>query len=282
MDLFILQSENYKKILAIALMVSIAFSLIPTKQAKAIPVKETFDWIFQILGNFFDQFVDQLYHMVVEMVKQRFIGVMINQTLTWVAGGGKPKFITNWKNFVKDAAVAVKKQTLANIKKFASTCLNFKAQFNFLLDLQYKMGDLQGLKCPAPILNAKGFFQNFNVGGWTGYMQSALPSGNFYGNMGMASNFVEGEAAAAADAQQNEGVSGKGFASAKKCVTTAEGQKCDEIKTPGATIDSMTSDALASPKDFLVNSGAKNLASLMAMLILSTLGKVITKGLDSK
>lgn len=262
-------------------MVSIAFSLIPAKQAKAIPVKEVFDYIFQILGNFFDKFVEQLYHVTMELIKQKFLGAMINQTLNWVAGNGKPKFISNWKNFVKDAAGAVKTQTLANIKKFAKTCLNFKVSMNALLDLQYKMGDLGGLNCPAPILNNPGFFKDFKVGGWPGYMQSALPSGNFYGNIGMATNIVEGEAAAAADAQQNEGLAGKGFASAKKCVTTAEGQKCDTIKTPGATIDSMTNDAMASPKDFLVNSGAKNIAALMSMLIISTLSKIFLKGLGN-
>ncbi|MBI2591721.1 MAG: hypothetical protein HYW34_03535 [Candidatus Brennerbacteria bacterium] len=283
MNLLSLQSENYKKIITAALMVSIVFSLIPLRPAKALIFSDVIHTIKTFLQSFWDKYLKQVWeqaqNILIESIKQQVLGRLINQTLTWVAGGGKPQFITNWKGFVNDAAKNVRNEMLKQIKNFANTCLPFKAALNILLDLQYKMGPLQELQCPNPLLNNPLFFKNFDIGGWPGYMDSYLPAGNFSGAANIGASIVDGQAAVAAGAAQNEGAAGKGFASAKKCVTTAEGKKCDEIKTPGSTIAGMTDNILDSPKDFIVNSGAKTVGTLAALLIFATLGKMITKGL---
>lgn len=283
MNLFIFQTENYKKIITIALMISIAMSLVPLRRAQAIPVKDIIHIIMTTLQSFWDRYLskvwDEIQPMLLEMIKQAVLGVMINQTLNWVGGGGKPQFITNWKGFVRGAANKVKDQTLAQIKKFANTCLAFKVNLNALLDARYQMNPIQGLKCPNPILNNPAFFNDFEVGSWPGYMDSFLPSGNFYGATNVGVGIVEGETAAAANAAENEGLGGKGFASAKKCTQTAEGQNCDTIKTPGATVESIAGKAVTSPGDLPPNAGHKVIASLTAIFFMGLLQKLIVKGL---
>lgn len=285
MDLFALQTENYKKIITIALMISIAFSLVPLRRAKAIPVKEIFDYIFQILQTFWTKYLQQVWEQikdyVLEAVKQATLGAFINQTLTWVAGGGKPQFITNWKGFVQNAANTVKNQMLTQIKNFANVCLAWKGAFNAALDLRYKMSPLKELQCPNSILNNPLFFQKFEIGGWPGYLNSYLPAADLHGAVNTGVQVIEGEAAAAAGAAQNEGVAGKGFASAKKCVQTAQGQKCDEIKTPGASIAGMTENIISSPKDLIANGGDKAVAIFSTLLFMALLQKLITKGLGA-
>ena len=283
MNIFTLQSENYKKIITIVLMLSIAMSLVPLRPAKALIFHDIGHTIVTVLQTFFDKFLKQAWEQMklalLEAVKQATLGLVMNQTLNWIAGGGKPQFITNWKGFVRGAANTIKTQTLANIKKFANTCLAFKGALNAALDLRYKMGPLKELECPNPLMNNPLFYKNFEVGGWPGYLDSYMPAGDFHGAVNAGANIIDGEAAVAAGAAEKEGLAGKGFASAKKCAQTAEGQKCDEIKTPGSTIGDMASDSVNAPKQLPPSALHTAVATLTTALSMMLLKSLIIKGL---
>ncbi|MEK7129357.1 MAG: hypothetical protein AAB858_03320, partial [Patescibacteria group bacterium] len=64
--------------------------------------KSVFDISKWTWEKVYDYLLDKLWPALRDMVAKRIMDYIVNETVKWIQGGGKPKFIGNWEGFVKD------------------------------------------------------------------------------------------------------------------------------------------------------------------------------------
>lgn len=193
----------------------------------------------QTTGSHTQQLFEWARKLALSILRNQIVGRLIQQTIKWVQGGGKPQFITNWKGFLKDSAIGAANEFLStvtprlcgNLRAFTSDYLKASVpntvsgsrdqyrQFNCTLD--------------QIVSSVKDFYNDFTSGGWLGLATLVLaPQNNPWGAVIVAHDAAiqkstEAQAAADANAQANRGF--KGFT---RCVkeTTRSGLSRSEAE----------------------------------------------------
>ena len=165
-----------------------------------------------------------------ELLKDRLVHKLVQQTIKWVQGGGKPQFVTNFKGFLTGVANDAAGTT---IQKYApQLCQSFGPLVQIAVIPVDYMRDLDaGPNCTLDqvIGNVRAFAQSFENGGWIAYGAALQPSNNFFGAMMQLSDIADVEGAKAKEAKKTDVESSHGFLSSKECIKwTSEYAQCQE------------------------------------------------------
>ena len=240
------------------------------------------------------------------IVAKRLLDMIVDQTTDWIQNGGEPQFVTNWEDFVSDAANEAGGE-IAQAIGLGFLCSNFDlnvrltlTNYTFLKEATCTIDDIVG--------NVESFYKNFLDGGWIAYNEIWLPANNYYGTALMAFQAQSAAAARKAEAAVNEAIAGQGYLSAKKVirgVTGTEFRKTadvndqaalglgtdeenptaiiedEEITTPGTTIGSLQNRALESDFNILENVISEDAFTAYANAIAdAALNRLIKEGVD--
>lgn len=155
-----------------------------------------------------------------QVLKNQIIGRMIQQTVKWVQGGGKPQFITNWKGFLKNAGQDAADSVLSYVAP--QLCSNFSSFAQpSIRAMTSSERPQQVITCTLSqvIQNIRSFYDDFTNGGWAGLLTLIEPANNLYGAIIAANESVIGESVAQAGAAKAEADANDGFKGFKRCVS---------------------------------------------------------------
>ncbi len=150
-------------------------------------------------------------------LKIRILDVIVDQTINWIGGGGKPQFVTDLGGFLEDAGQAAIGDVALEVG-LGDLCYGISApRIQFQLETPVFS---QRVSCTLDDIvgNIERFTDNFEVGGFIGYQELLKPQNNRWGLEIMASSEAERRAAEARAASQQEVSTGGGFLSTKKCL----------------------------------------------------------------
>jgi len=225
-----------------------------------------------------DNIVQALFTMLFEVLRKRLLDMLVDQIITWIQGSGQPQFVTNWQQFLKDAAgAAIGDVVLETNAAFLCSPFKLQVQLSLLPVPQFS----QRVECTLDdiVKNIEDFYNDFEKGGWIAYNEAWQPQGNYYGEMLMIHDEMLMRGALAKEAAQNEALAGKGFLSVKRCLEwDTEQTKClkEEIVTPGDVVGAMTSKAVGSDIDYILS--AKELEQYVAAIVNAVINRVIKEG----
>ncbi|MDD5033074.1 MAG: chitobiase/beta-hexosaminidase C-terminal domain-containing protein [Candidatus Pacebacteria bacterium] len=207
------------------------------------------------------------------------LDAMVNQIVTWIQGGGKPKFVTDWNSFLKDTADVAGGKALEELlgrDAMASLC-----QPNWAIKLNIS------LRNPKPFqnrvmctlskigVNYDDFMNDFNNGGWKAWIKIHESQNNPYGLYMDTLGEKLARENAAIEAAKNEVQTGAGFLSDKVCrrfncggekyeitasqeemasLKESQGCYCEkwEVRTPGKMVADGLSKSLFKDIDWLI------------------------------
>ena len=246
-------------------------------------------------GNTYTQlaqmFLEWAFKLAVESLKRQLLNMIVDQIVQWIQGGGKPKFITDWPGFFRDA---VDQASGRFIQKLGLGL--FCSPFNLTLRAAFipipQFSDRSACTLSQIGVNIDNFLANFNNGGWVAWNEMVLkPQNNIYGAYLMAWDEYEREKSAAEKAAAAEAQAGRGVLSVKKCIRQHEEPQydedgnplapnivCDEyqINTPGSVVGDLAAKAIGSDIDFIVNS--QDLAAYVAAISNAILNRMFAEG----
>ncbi len=254
------------------------------------------------------------------VIQKAVLDVVVDQIITYIQGGGKPQFVTDWQGFVEGAG----QRAAGDFAKSLGAgflCEPFSLQLQLAIGGKpKKFSEEATCTLDKIVSNIQDFADDFRTGGWVAYGESWKIQNNFLGSLVNAQEKSGRVKEAAGLAALNEAVAGKGFTSPKKCVKDAQGQNLDnqaaalekaaagavgtpqypslkaqadgarasanayqgkptcKIITPGSTLGDLTTKALGSNVDFLLN--ADQLGDYVSAIVDAVLNRVIDEGLD--
>lgn len=142
---------------------------------------------------------------------------IVDQTITWIQGGGKPKFVQNWNSFFKDAVNAGVGEVIKE-SGAAFLCEPFKFQVKISLYPVQRFKQKIDCTLDKVVGNINNFMNDFTQGSWVGYGSLWAPNNNYFGQILLTYDESSQRASAKKEAAQNEALAGGGFLSVQKCV----------------------------------------------------------------
>jgi hypothetical protein len=229
-----------------------------------------------------------------DVLAKILIDWLVDQIVNWIQGGGEPKFVTNWEDFLSDAFQAGV-GTVINESNFRFLCSPFRAQVQLSL-LPVKRFP-QRVECTLDqvVENIEDFYNDFSKGGWIAYNQMWQPQNNYYGQILLFYDEAMMRGLAAKEAAEDEAAAGRGFLSVKRCRAYDTGAYADcieanpdnaaackkddfcyswETHTPGYVVGEAAAEAITSDIKW-----AYNIKSWVAAIINAALNRLITEGL---
>ena len=301
---------SIKKLLFALIVVFIAFSAIP-KTARAIPATITnldLIWSINATGintgitagatgtNITQTFFEWAFKVATEALKRQLLNMIVDQIVSWIQGGGKPKFITDWNGFLTDAADQAGGQFIQELG-LGQLCSAFGPQLKAAFIPIPTFSDRSSCTFSQIGANLDAFLKDFRNGGWAAWNEMVLkPQNNIYGAYLIAWDEKNGRESAAQKAAAAEAQAGKGFLSVRRCVeyneegyneclasglSEAECKKAscirDEVVTPGAVVGDLAAKAVGSDIDWLVN--ANDLKAYVSAITNAILNRMFSEGM---
>ncbi|MDO8676277.1 MAG: hypothetical protein Q7K16_01350 [Candidatus Azambacteria bacterium] len=303
---------KYKKLIALIFIILILLPIATQTAEAAVPVFETNSKLLGdekttalksiitaietalTAGNTYAQLAQILlewaFKLAAESLKRQLLNMIVDQIVTWIQGGGNPKFITDWPGFFRDAIDAAG----GNFLKQLGLGL-FCSPYNLALRAAFipipQFSSRSACTLSQIGVNLDNFLKDFNSGGWVAWQEMVLrPQNNIYGAYLMAWDEYEMEKSAAAKAAESEAQAGRGFLSVKKCIRQheeivgeANGQPitktvCDQnqVVTPGAVVGDLAAKAVGSDIDYIVN--AQDFAAYVSAITNAILNRMFAEG----
>ncbi|MBI5401744.1 hypothetical protein HZB05_02895 [Candidatus Wolfebacteria bacterium] len=283
------------------LLVSILnFGLIfPEVSNAQIPVTDAAHIGVQV-GSFIERTIrwikEDLVKSIRDVVAKRFIDIIVDQTITWINGGGKPLFVGNWKALLKQAG-DVAFDTLIKDVGLAGICAPFKFSLKIALLPVKKFPQRVECTLDKVVKNINGFYNDFKQGNWSAFSSSWQPQNNFYGQLIIANDELTARIASEQNAASGEARAGSGFLSVKKCAEYdepaigackktygANDPACNrespsyclkyQTMTPGDSVGKSVASAITSDTQW-----AASIQSWTSALVNAVINKVATVGL---
>ncbi|TSC82522.1 MAG: Uncharacterized protein G01um101419_568 [Parcubacteria group bacterium Gr01-1014_19] len=212
------------------------------------------------------------------VLQKAILDVVVDQIITYIQGGGKPQFVTDWQGFLEDAGQRAAGDFVKSLGAgFLCEPFSLELQIAFTGGEGKKFSEEAECTLDDIVENIENFGNDFREGGWIAYGESWKVQNNFIGGFINITERLGLEKEAAELAALNEAASGKGFLSTKKCTTDSAGKKTCKLVTPGSTLGDLTSKALGSDIDFLLN--AEQLGDYVSAIVDALLNRVIEEGL---
>jgi len=129
------------------------------------------------LQTYEQSFIDAMWDVFVNVLKRQVIGQMVDQTVAWIQGDGKPKFVTDWKGLLEDAGQAAAGE-FAKELGLGFLCQPFSAQLQIALLPVKKFSKRAECTLDKIVGNINNFREDFRNGGWIAYSESWKPQNN--------------------------------------------------------------------------------------------------------
>lgn len=272
--------------------------------------------VAQLIKQNLSSITSWLRKLATEILKDQLIHRLVQQTIRWVQGGGKPQFVTNWQQFLSDSASAGAGQALSEI--YPRICQPFQVPIQIAFQSQSANIYDNQVTCTLGnvVNNLKEFYNNFKYGSWIAYGQVLNPQNNLWGSLIIANDIIIQKGSEKKESEKTDAQASKGFLSMKKCVKEKKWSvekeigmvmpqlpdtkircgpvdepglsiaanaclvtKCEQYEntTPGGLAADITSQAIGnSPISRIVN--AQDIAALVSALVNSGLNKLILAG----
>ncbi|MDP2629479.1 MAG: hypothetical protein Q8P45_02130 [Candidatus Harrisonbacteria bacterium] len=273
-----------KNIALSILLIGLVFSplsLLPTKSAQAIPVEIVGEVPLLpsvvalqkiALNTTVKNIVDarkEANSFLLSILKKRILDVMVDDIITWIQGGGEPRFITNWNAFLDDA-VNVAIGDFAQEIGAGYLCQPFSTQLQIALNPVKRFSEAITCTLDDIVGNIENFYQDFANGGWIAYQSSLELQNNFYGSYFLAQEERDRRIARAQFEALEDARAGGGFLSQRD----ANGN----IVTPGSTIGGLVKEAIGADFKFIVN--ADQLSDYVASIADALINRIIREGVN--
>lgn len=181
--------------------------------------------VYQYLSNAL-QNLGYFGKILTEVLKNLLVKKLSAQTVSWVGGGGEPKYVQNWQSFLGNSF-----NTAAGgiISKYApQLCSNFGPLVQVVLTPPSPQGagyspGSNPYSCTPDMVaaNLAGFARNFESGGWLAYGALQQPQNNYYGTLLQLSEASAEAGSRAQEASKNSASAASGFLSTKDCKDTS-------------------------------------------------------------
>lgn len=247
---------------------------------------------------------EELWKTLRDQIVKAIVNEINKQTVAWIQGKGKPKFVSDWQGFLKNAAMEGVNQTISQ-SQLADLCTPFAFQLRIAL-IPETAPISQQAKCTISdiVANVEDFYDNFENGGWLAYGASANPENNLYMQLVMFDDDMRSRASKNEDKKKQEAGAGSGFLSVNKCVAddqqelydycvdnnyfdtgdpnycytyAAENQTCtkEEVQTPGDAVAGAVKNMIGS--DNIYVSGVQ---SIISAAINAGINRMMKEGLS--
>lgn len=236
-------------------------------------------------------FSEWIFKTILASLKKAVLDMIVDQTISWIQGGGKPKFLTDWRGFVSQAAGDAAGEFISKTP-FGFMCSPFGFQIKVGLLPVQKFGQQVTCTLNQVIANINAFYDNFTSGGWIAYGSSWEMQNNVYGAFLLSWNEYLKEVAGAED-NANKITSGASYIGTQSCQEDPNnpyGPDKDGDNTPGdipstciqtvpgETIGSQVANALQIETDALI--GAEDLSDYINALANAALNRLIQEGVN--
>lgn len=235
---------------------------------------------------------------LLETLKTHIITRLTQITLSWIKGGGQPRFVTNWRSFLEQTVNTAVGDVIYKLEP--QMCSSFGQLIKLVLE-----PTPQFLESPVyctldqVIANIQDFYNDFNNGSWIAYTTALQPKNNILGALELTSDIAAVDSLLKREAAKSEVAAAQSYIGQKICskwewrtvTPTSTDQNgtpplptkqmhCLEYNTttPGSTIGNTLNQALLAPVSRIVN--AQTFTSLTTMFIDSALNKLLTARKD--
>lgn len=187
--------------------------------------------------------------IVLGILKRQILDVMVNQVVTWIQGGGEPKFITDWDSFIGNIAQGAVGEFVQMLGA-GFLCSPFSLQLRIGLLPVQRFGDGGTFSCTLDqiVKNIDDFYADFRNGGWIAYDSAWQPRNNYYGALLIAwdaqNNYVADKVVNSA----NKALANKGFLGTQKCYDMSTGQAVSQDAVTGK--ESLVQGGSGSTRDY--------------------------------
>jgi len=157
-------------------------------------------------------------YIAAQIALHTLLNMLTNDIIKWIQDGGEPRFISNWEGFLKSAGNKAGGLFVDKYLGAGWLCEPFDIAIKIPL-LKVPTFD-ERVRCTLEDMgiNIRMFLDDFEEGGWAGWIELTKPQGNFYGGYLIAQTEKINREQAAKDAAGQEGGAGRGFLSVKVCV----------------------------------------------------------------
>lgn len=161
---------------------------------------------------------DELWKTLRDQIVKAIVNEINKQTVAWIQGNGEPKFVSDWKGFLKNAAMEGVNQTISQ-SQLADLCTPFAFQLQIALIPETKPIS-QKAKCTISdiVENVEDFYESFENGGWLAYGASTNPENNLYMQLVMFDDDMKARSSLSEEKKKQEAGAGSGFLSVSKCL----------------------------------------------------------------
>jgi len=156
-----------------------------------------------------------------DIIAKRIMDYIVDQTVKWVQGGGKPKFISNWNRFLKDVG-DIAFDSVAKDLELANLCSPFGLQLKLAFLPVPKFSERINCSLDQFVKNIQNFYVDFSVGGWEGYMLSWEMQNNFVGNLLIGGDEAIKQISEQTKAAESKAIANKGFLGVSRCQASKE------------------------------------------------------------
>ncbi len=237
------------------------------------------------------------------------LSMITNEIIKWIQGGGEPRFINDWRGFLRDVADKAGGTFVDKYLGMGWLCEEFDIDIRIaLLDVP-RFEDRVRCTISDIVDNVGDFANDFSKGSWKGWIKLTEPQNNLYGGYLIAREEKLKREAAAKEAAEQEAAAGKGFWSLRECVrgyTTDTNESCsskddcdnlesnptfvcerDISTTPGTIISDVVTKAVTQDLTILENqigdladSFGPYLAPYIAAIASALVNRVLQEGLN--
>lgn len=249
--------------------------------------------VWDIAQNVWETLMD----LLISLAKSIIVNQFQQSILTWVRGGGKPLFITNWKSFITNIANQAAGIAINQISP--GLCSSFGPLLRVALSSANANNTYNGMFSSCTLTqvigNITSFYNSFQNGGWISYTTLFQGDNNIFSAAIDARRFIADEASRAQAAANNEGISSHGFLSMKTCPansTLTAGGVCYNPAnggtwtqpvntTPGDVVASQVNKSLQANQDNLTNQpiDPKSWSGILSLFIGNLINALLTRGM---
>lgn len=178
------------------------------------------------------------------------INKITKDVVGWIRTGGrdgKPLFITNWEDFLKDVANEASGIFIEDFQ-LTEICLPFKPRLQLLIGGNSPYYQRAQCTIKDVARNVENFYRDFKQGGWKSWFQiTMVPQNNFYGSYYLALEEKLLREAGAIEAKKSEAIAGGGFLGSEICATYRDNTCIRwEITSPGTLVQDQLEEVFGS------------------------------------
>lgn len=248
----------------------------------------------------FREIAFSLIEFLIGTLRKIILDQLVDGIVSWIQGGGEPKFVTNFTGFLQDAVDSAIGETVSQALG-EWVCSPYSLQLKLSLLPTPKFSD-QACTLSGIADNFEQFIDNFQNGSWITLNRAWTPENTFYGQVVMLYDRALNKSIEERRSHELESASGGSFLSKTKCnggtITLTQYQLLDpgaqqgyardddgricrkeniSVTTPGSVIAGLTTKSLGIDLDWLLSSD--ELTHYLTAIVNAAVNRALTEGL---